>query len=120
MSGKPSKSSKVPEGPPRRIREGVNEWKVQGTRFHVDERYRVIKAVSPCPIPASAAQRGGGGQNRARHAGPAQQAAEDRGRSLRHGSAAGPPAPLQPLPSAAPRRAPPSAQIGHGAYGVVV
>ncbi len=45
MSGKSSKPSKVPDGPPRRIREGVNEWRVQGTKFHIDERYRVIKAV---------------------------------------------------------------------------
>jgi hypothetical protein len=48
-SSKSSKPSKVPEGPPRRIREGVNEWKVQGTKFQIDERYRIIKAVSCAP-----------------------------------------------------------------------
>jgi hypothetical protein len=49
-SSKDKKSkSKLPEGP-WRYREGVNEWKVQGTRFHIDERYRVIKAVSAVPM----------------------------------------------------------------------
>jgi len=116
MSGKSSKPSKVPDGPPRRIREGVNEWRVQGTKFHIDERYRVIKAVRlaqrlPQPVV------GGGPTRRFR-----------RGRALLARAVE-----RQPRPGAQKRPAnahqltvcaqtPPSPppQIGHGAYGVVV